>query len=67
MEPNTVPCNECGATNWNDIHESGYPDRRRDRDQTIMTIYKCNECGAEGKHFEHNHQGTEQLSGALRV
>jgi len=66
MEIANRTCTECGASNWNYAFDKSYPDRRRDRDQTVQTIYQCKECGAEGKHFEHNHQGTEMLTGALR-
>jgi len=61
-----ITCNECGSSNWNEVLSDSYPERRRDRDQTVKTVYTCRECGAEGRHFEHQDEGTEQLSGAMR-
>lgn len=59
-------CNNCGASNWTKVLETDYPERRRDRDRTVKTLYACDECNEEGKHFEHQHMGTEKYTGALR-
>jgi uncharacterized Zn finger protein len=61
-----IACNSCGATNWNDVYETGYPERRNERDQTVKTIYKCENCGAEARHFEHKAGGPDTYSGAFR-
>jgi len=66
MEPDTVPCNDCGSTDWKAAHTNTYPERRKEREQTVENIYVCKSCGSEGKHFENN-DGAEILSGALRV
>lgn len=59
-------CNKCGASNWTKLFEKDYPERRRDRDRTIQTVYECESCGAFGKHFNHQDQGTEQYTAAMR-
>lgn len=59
-------CNNCGGSDWSRILEDDYPQRRRERDRTVKTVYVCDSCGAEGRHFEHQNGGTEQYSGALR-
>lgn len=65
-DPTEVACGNCGATDWSKVLSTDYPERRRERDRTVKTVYTCQECGAEGKHFEHQDDGTEQLSGAMR-
>lgn len=59
-------CNECGATEWTEIVQTDYPERRQERDRTVKTVYVCTECSAEGKHFDRKETGTEQYTGALR-
>jgi uncharacterized Zn finger protein len=59
-------CNECGETEWNEIVQTNYPERRQERNRTIRTVLLCDNCGAEGRHFDHQDTGTEQYSGALR-
>lgn len=59
-------CNRCGASDWTEVLSSDYPERRRERSRTIKTVYECNNCGAEGRHFENQQTGTEQFSSALR-
>jgi hypothetical protein len=59
-------CNECGADSWTKLVEDDYPERRRERDRTVKRVYHCQECGAEGRHFDRQESGTEQYSGALR-
>jgi len=59
-------CNECGASDWTYVLDKDYPERRRERDRTVQTVYSCNECGAEGKHFEHQDGGPDTYSGAFR-
>ena len=59
-------CNECGSTDWKTLDSRGYPERRNERNQTIKTVYRCQSCGAQGRHFEHNHEGTEIFSAAMR-
>lgn len=59
-------CNECGASDWKQVVSTSYPERRRDRDQTIKTVYECQSCGSEGRHFDQQDSGTEQYSGAMR-
>jgi len=66
MELDNQDCNECGASNWNKALEKDYPERRNERDRTVKTVYSCQECGAEGKHFEHKDGGADTLSGAFR-
>jgi len=66
MELDNQNCNECGASNWKYILDKDYPERRRERDRTVQTVYQCKECGAEAKHFEHQDSGTEQFSRAMR-
>lgn len=65
MELDSTTCSECDATDWNKILENDYPERRKERERTVESIYQCKECGAEGKHFEHN-SGSDTLSGAMR-
>lgn len=59
-------CTECSASDWTKMLEDDYPEHRSERDRTVKTVYRCNECGAEGKHFEHNDGGVDTMSGALR-
>jgi uncharacterized Zn finger protein len=59
-------CKECGSSNWTEVFQTDYPERRRERDRTVKTVYECEECGAEGRHFDQRDSGTEQLSGAFR-
>jgi len=59
-------CVECGSANWTKLLEEDYPQKRRERDRTIKHVYKCAECGAEGRHFERQDSGTNQFAGALR-
>lgn len=59
-------CNECGASDWNKIFDKDYPERRRERDRTVQTVYACESCGAEGRHFEHQDGGPDTYSGAFR-
>lgn len=59
-------CNNCGDSDWKRVLENDYPERRRERDRTVETIYECGGCGSEGKHFVHNDGGTDTFSGALR-
>lgn len=59
-------CTECGATDWNDVWEDSYPERRNERDRTVKTVYVCQDCGSEGRHFEHNAGGPDTYSGSLR-
>jgi hypothetical protein len=61
-----VYCNNCGASDWDKLFDIGYPEKRRDRDQTVKTVYRCEECGSEGRHFDRQSTGTEQLTGAMR-
>jgi len=66
MENSDQRCNNCELSDWKEVFDTRYPDSRRERDQTVKTVYVCNSCGAEGKHFEHKNSGTEQMSGAFR-
>lgn len=59
-------CNECGSNEWNNVMDKDYPERRRERDRTIQTVYICENCGAEGRHFEHQSGGSDIYSGAFR-
>lgn len=59
-------CSECGETNWKELLQDNYPERRRERDRTVKTVYKCMQCGSFGRHFRHRHEGTEVFSGAFR-
>lgn len=61
-----VECNECGASDWSKMQENDYPERRRERDRTVEKIYRCTQCGNEGKRFVHNNGGPDILSGAMR-
>lgn len=58
-------CNDCGDSDWTELLDTSYPERRRDRDQTVKTVYECKSCGAQGRHFEH-HDGPDTFSGAFR-
>jgi len=66
MSTDDRQCGECGSSEWTEILQTDYPERRRERDRTVKTVYQCDECGAEGKHFNHQDGGTEQFSGAMR-
>jgi hypothetical protein len=66
MSIDSRQCSECGSTDWRFLFENSYPDRRRERDRTVMSLYVCNNCGAEGKHFDQQNDGTEQFTKALR-
>jgi len=66
MDIDEQECNECGASDWSELFSKDYPERRRERDRTVQTIYACTECGSEGKHFEHNDGGPDTMSGAFR-
>ena len=59
-------CNECGASDWSKVLDTNYPKRRNERNRTVKNVYACQECGAEGKHFEHNGGGPDTYSGAFR-
>jgi len=59
-------CNECGASNWTKVVDDAYPDRRRDRDKTVKTVYACDSCDSEARHFDQRNDGTEIFSGAMR-
>jgi len=59
-------CNDCGSGEWNRLFDTDYPDRRRERDRTVKTVYECESCGSEGSHFAHNDGGSDTFSGALR-
>lgn len=59
-------CNECGESNWSLIVSVDYPERRLDRDRTKKSVYRCKECGNEGRHFEQQNNGSEVFAGALR-
>jgi DNA-directed RNA polymerase subunit RPC12/RpoP len=61
-----INCTECGSSDWSKVLSDDYPEHRRERERTVKTVYTCNDCGAEGRHFEHQHEGTEQYSGAIR-
>lgn len=58
-------CSGCGGTDWRELLDTSYPERRRDRDRTVKTVYKCRECGVQGRHFSH-HDGPDIYSGAFR-
>lgn len=58
-------CNNCGATEWTKLLTDDYPERRRERERTVKTVYECDECGRQGRHFDQN-SGGEQYSGAMR-
>ena len=66
MSVDDQTCGECGASDWNEVLSTDYPERRRERDRTVKTVYQCEECGAEGNHFNHQNEGTEQFTGAMR-
>ncbi len=59
-------CNECGAEEWEYLFDKDYPEHRPERDRTVQTVYKCDNCGAEGKHFEHKNGGPDTYTGAFR-
>lgn len=59
-------CNNCGSGEWTKLVSNDYPERRRERDRTVRTTYRCDECGAEGRHFDRQQTGTEQFAGAMR-
>jgi hypothetical protein len=59
-------CNECGSSEWTEIVETSYPERRKERAQTVKTVYACDQCGAEGRHFDQRNDGTTQYAGAMR-
>lgn len=61
-----LECTECGGEEWTLLNEKDYPERRRERDRTVEQVYRCNECGAQGKRFDQKNDGTVQLSGAMR-
>lgn len=58
-------CTNCGSSDWNELFNKDYPEHRSDRDRTIQTVYECDECGAQGKRFEHNGGGPDIFSGAM--
>lgn len=59
-------CNDCGSTEWKKVFEDGYPEHRRDRDQTTRQILVCKSCGSEARRFIDGYEGIETLTGALR-
>lgn len=59
-------CNNCGSSEWHQILTKDYPERRRERDRTVQTVYACESCESEGRHFVHNNGGPDTFSGALR-
>lgn len=59
-------CSNCGGGDWEEIWENTYPDSRNERDRTVKTVYVCNTCGSEGRHFVHRAGGPDTYSGALR-
>lgn len=66
MDVEDRDCRECGASNWNFLLDEGYPDRRRERDQTVREVYVCESCGAEGRRFDQQDDGTVTFSAAMR-
>lgn len=62
-------CNECGASDWNEIEAATtqYPERRsRDSNKTTRRVFECRDCGSEGRKFEDGQSSNVQFSGALR-
>lgn len=59
-------CNNCGNSAWKQLLKKEYPERRRERERTVQTVYECEVCGTEGKHFEHKGGTKPIFSGALR-
>lgn len=59
-------CSSCGCSDWKKLAEDDYPERRRERDRTVKTVYICTQCGAEGKHFDDGESGYERFTGAMR-
>ena len=66
MELDSVACSECGATDWTQILSTDYPERRKGRERTMKEVYRCENCGAEGRRFDQKNSGTTRLSGAMR-
>jgi hypothetical protein len=66
MSSSDTNCGECGASDWRKLFSEEYPERRRERDRTVRTVYRCCECGAEGKYFEHQDGGADVYSGAMK-
>lgn len=66
MSVDNRECNECGATDWKQVIQTDYPERRQERDRTVQTVYECCDCGSEGKHFVHNDGTADIFSGAMR-
>lgn len=56
-------CNDCGESDWRELlsKEKG---GRGDSDPVKVTVYKCRNCGAEGRRFDEG--GSTTFSGALR-
>lgn len=59
-------CNECGSSEWSFVLDDAYPERRKDRAQTVKEVYVCENCGAEGRLFDQQNDGTTTYSGAFR-
>lgn len=66
MEIDSIDCNECGTSDWSQVLVDTYPERRQDRDRTVKTVYRCQSCDAEGRHFQHNAGGPDTITGAFR-
>jgi len=62
-------CNNCGrATDWKEVYEREYGGAKGGtrRDETVCTVYRCKDCGAEGRRFEDGVDGTVTFTGAMR-
>ena len=61
-------CNNCGSTEWEEYYEDRYggAKSRDGRNETVCTIFQCEECESEGRRFEDGVDGTVTLTGALR-
>jgi len=66
MDIDEQTCGDCGASEWKQVVQTDYPERRQERDRTVRTVYECADCGAEGTHFEHRDGGPDTFSGAFR-
>lgn len=62
------PCTYCNGTEWTLAYSDEYDGHKGsdDRDETEREVYKCDNCGREGRKFTDGVDGSVTFAGALR-
>jgi len=61
-------CKECGSNDWEEYYEKEYGGAKGGprRDETVCTIFRCEDCESEGRRFEDGVDGTVTFTGEMR-